>query len=102
MRTGENEQGLRKVADFTRLLSIAILVLHFYVSCYQVFHQTGFMSASAMTARWNRPCAAKRSVFPGKVSGKPLKGCAGRAIHGTINVSTGYTSLSGCISAGKQ
>lgn len=44
MRTGENEQGLRKVADFTRLLSIAILVLHFYVSCYQVFHQIGFYS----------------------------------------------------------
>ncbi|MFB5946378.1 conjugal transfer protein MobC [Albibacterium profundi] len=44
MRTGENEQGLRKVADFTRLLSIAILVLHFYVSCYRVFHQIGFYS----------------------------------------------------------
>lgn len=44
MRTGENEQGLRKVADFTRLLSIAILVLHFYVSCYQIFHQIGFYS----------------------------------------------------------
>lgn len=30
MNTGENEQGLRKITDFTRLLSIAILVIHFY------------------------------------------------------------------------
>jgi hypothetical protein len=30
MHTGENEQGLRKIIDFIRLLSIAVLLLHFY------------------------------------------------------------------------
>jgi hypothetical protein len=28
--TGENEQGLRKILDFTRFASIFILLLHFY------------------------------------------------------------------------
>jgi hypothetical protein len=30
MQTGENEQGLRKIIDFTRILSIAILAIHWY------------------------------------------------------------------------
>lgn len=37
MNTGENEQGLRKVLDFTRLASIAVLLLHFYYYCYGAF-----------------------------------------------------------------
>lgn len=37
MQTGENEQGLRKIIDLTRMISIGILLLHFYFSCYQVF-----------------------------------------------------------------
>ncbi|HVW94333.1 MAG TPA: conjugal transfer protein MobC [Mucilaginibacter sp.] len=39
MQTGENEQALRKIIDFTRLLSIAILLIHFYLSCYNIFQQ---------------------------------------------------------------
>ncbi|OCX54358.1 conjugal transfer protein TraG [Mucilaginibacter sp. PPCGB 2223] len=39
MQTGENEQALRKIIDFTRLLSIAILIIHFYLICYPVFEQ---------------------------------------------------------------
>ncbi|MEO6520571.1 MAG: YWFCY domain-containing protein, partial [Mucilaginibacter sp.] len=39
MQTGENEQALRKIIDFTRLLSIAILIIHFYLSCYNSFQQ---------------------------------------------------------------
>ncbi|HEV7782210.1 MAG TPA: conjugal transfer protein MobC [Chitinophagaceae bacterium] len=39
MSTGENEQGLRKITDMTRLISIAILALHFYYYCYQVFRE---------------------------------------------------------------
>lgn len=39
MQTGENEQALRKIIDFTRLLSIAILIIHFYLSCYSAFRQ---------------------------------------------------------------
>ncbi len=39
MQTGENEQALRKILDMTRLISIAILVLHFYYYCYTAFEQ---------------------------------------------------------------
>jgi len=35
--TGENEMGLRKILDFTRLASIVILLLHFYFYCYAAF-----------------------------------------------------------------
>jgi len=39
MQTGENEQALRKIIDFTRLLSIAVLLIHFYLSRYPTFQQ---------------------------------------------------------------
>jgi hypothetical protein len=39
MQTGENEQALRKILDMTRLIGIAILVLHFYYYCYTAFEQ---------------------------------------------------------------
>lgn len=35
--TGENEQGLRKIIDLTRMISIVILLLHFYFTCYTSF-----------------------------------------------------------------
>ncbi|SCW37988.1 conjugal transfer protein MobC [Mucilaginibacter sp. NFR10] len=41
MQTGENEQALRKIIDFTRLLSIAVLIVHFYLSCYPAFQILG-------------------------------------------------------------
>ena len=37
MHTGENEQGLRKILDMTRLISIVLLALHFYYYCYEAF-----------------------------------------------------------------
>lgn len=37
MNTGEDIQGLRKILDLTRMISIAILGLHFYLACYQAF-----------------------------------------------------------------
>lgn len=37
--TGENEMGLRKIADFTRLSSIVILGLHLYFYCYGAFRE---------------------------------------------------------------
>ena len=37
MQTGENEQALRKILDMTRLISIIILVIHFYNYCYAAF-----------------------------------------------------------------
>ena len=39
--TGENEMGLRKIQDFTRLCSIVILLLHFYYYCYGLFKLWG-------------------------------------------------------------
>jgi len=37
MQTGEDTQGLRKIVDLTRLISIFILAVHFYICCYQAF-----------------------------------------------------------------
>ncbi len=39
--TGENDIGLRKILDFTRLGSIVILLLHFYYYCYGIFKLWG-------------------------------------------------------------
>lgn len=39
MHTGENEQGLRKIVDMTRLISLVMLVLHFYYYCYGAFKE---------------------------------------------------------------
>lgn len=37
MQTGEDIQGLRKIVEFTRLISIFILAIHFYILCYKAF-----------------------------------------------------------------
>jgi hypothetical protein len=42
MNTGEDAQGLRKIIDFTRLISIAILCIHFYICCYAAFAVWGW------------------------------------------------------------
>jgi hypothetical protein len=34
--TGENEQALRKIIDFTRMASIVILAFHFYFTCHAI------------------------------------------------------------------
>ena len=39
MSTGENEQGLQKILDMSRLISIVVLVLHFYYYCYRAFEE---------------------------------------------------------------
>src|ERR1700744_1914839 len=51
MQTGENEQGLRKVLDMTRLISMVILGLHFYYYCYEAFkiwHLTAHLGDSIL------------------------------------------------------
>ncbi|OJW06788.1 MAG: conjugal transfer protein TraG [Sphingobacteriales bacterium 44-15] len=42
VRTSENEIGLKKIMDMTRLISVAILLLHFYDSCYVFFWEQGW------------------------------------------------------------
>jgi hypothetical protein len=37
MQTGENDQAMRKILDMTRLISIAVLAIHFYRECYGAF-----------------------------------------------------------------
>src|ERR1035437_10419002 len=39
MQTGENEQGLRKILDLTRMISMAVLLIHFYYYCYAAFSE---------------------------------------------------------------
>ncbi len=42
MGTGENEQALQKIIDFLRLLSILVLLLHFYIFCHTALEVWGF------------------------------------------------------------
>lgn len=42
MKANENEMGLKKIMDMTRLISLAILLLHFYDSCYGFFKLLGW------------------------------------------------------------
>ena len=42
MNTGEDTQGLRKILDFTRLISLFILAIHFYITCYRAFEFWGW------------------------------------------------------------
>jgi TusA-related sulfurtransferase len=44
MQTGENEQGLRKILDLTRMISITILFIHFYYYSYGAFKLWGLSS----------------------------------------------------------
>jgi hypothetical protein len=39
MSTGENDQAMRKILDMTRLISITVLLLHFYFQFYGFFRQ---------------------------------------------------------------
>lgn len=39
--TGENEMGLRKIMDLTRMISIILLLIHFYYYCYGAFVEWG-------------------------------------------------------------
>ena len=49
MQTGENDQALRKILDMTRLISVAVLLLHFYAACYGAF--VGWHLVSGITDR---------------------------------------------------
>ncbi|SIT95234.1 conjugal transfer protein MobC [Pontibacter indicus] len=47
MNTGENIQGLRQIIDFTRLLSLAVLLLHSYHVCHHIFRVWGLTAPLA-------------------------------------------------------
>lgn len=44
MHTGENEHGLKKIIDLTRMIAIVILLIHCYFSCYAAFLSCGWTS----------------------------------------------------------
>ena len=47
MHTGENEQGLKKIIDMTRMIAIIILLIHCYYFCYEAF--VGWKLSSKIT-----------------------------------------------------
>jgi hypothetical protein len=46
-QTGENEQALRKITDFTRMASVVLLVIHFYYFCHHTLAALGYASGLA-------------------------------------------------------
>ncbi|WP_052265900.1 conjugal transfer protein MobC [Pedobacter kyungheensis] len=44
MNTGEDTGALRKIIDLTRLISLLILGLHFYLACYAFFRNLGLQA----------------------------------------------------------
>jgi hypothetical protein len=62
MDTGEDKQGLRKIIDLTRLISIAILTIHIYLICYQAFAAWGLTASLTDRLLGN---IAKLGVFTG-------------------------------------
>jgi len=49
MQTGENDQAMRKILDMTRLISMVVLILHFYKECYAAF--AGWHFVATLTDR---------------------------------------------------
>lgn len=45
LKTNENEMGLKKIMDMTRLISVVLLALHFYDSCHGFFKLQGWTHA---------------------------------------------------------
>ncbi len=41
LQTGEDDRALRKIMDFTRLISVVVLLLHMYYFCYAAFRIWG-------------------------------------------------------------
>ena len=58
MQTGEDERGLHRVLDFTRVISFFLLFLHYYFYCYGAFQD--WSMTSAFTDRLLQNVAATR------------------------------------------
>lgn len=69
MNTGEDHTALRKIVDFTRYISIFILTLHFYLSCYVAFESWGWTSQITNRILEN---IAKTWVFSGFIVAKVI------------------------------
>ncbi|TMI63636.1 MAG: conjugal transfer protein TraG [Bacteroidetes bacterium] len=58
--TGEDEKGLRKIMDLTRMMSIAILLIHTYYYCYRAFDEWNLSATISDTLLKN---IAKTGLF---------------------------------------
>jgi hypothetical protein len=67
MQTGENEQGLRKIIDLTRMISIAILLLHFYFYCYRAFVIWGWTSTISDRILSNLQSGLFKNIYFSKI-----------------------------------
>lgn len=67
MNTAEDAQGLRKIIDLTRLISIAILCIHFYICCYAAFASWGWKAEITDKLITN---IAKTGLFNGLLNAK--------------------------------
>ena len=67
MQTGEDTQGLRKIIDFTRVISLCILSIHFYIICYIAFKQWGLTAEITNRVVLN---IAKTGLFIGMIKAK--------------------------------
>ena len=103
MNTGENEQGLRKIMDFTRLLSITILVIHLYLYCYLFFKNAGYTATITDNLLDN---ISKMGVFRSTIAAKlssllllivSLFGAKGRKDEGANLTSLAFYAAVGMI-----
>jgi len=103
MNTGENEQGLRKIMDFTRLLSITILVIHLYLYCYFFFKNAGYTATITDNLLDN---ISKMGVFRSTIAAKlssllllivSLFGAKGRKDEGANLTSLAFYAAVGMI-----
>jgi len=69
MNTGENEQGLHKILDITRIGSLVILGLHYYWTCYASFNNWGLRSTLTDHILMN---IGQTGLFSNPLAGKAL------------------------------
>jgi len=67
MNTGEDTQALRKIIDLTRFISLIILSIHFYLTCYQAFVHWGWTTDFTNRLLGN---IAKTGLFSGGLKPK--------------------------------
>jgi len=72
MQTGENTQGLRKVADLMRVMSFVTLSIHFYWFCYAFFWKRGWTGtlANRLMAKLVVPVVGEQELW--KLKGAAL------------------------------